>query len=1157
MSINRIFVYIFFIILKFLFFFFFYYYIIILFFDGPLKFISWLFFKSYISFIIKYFIPIYFILSFYSLKGHGNYYQLKFFGYDLSFLSTFFINIKKKLKSLSYIYTIFIFLFFICIFLFFLTYSKVKIYIFFIIPIFILFIFIYFFYNICLKLKPYIENYFIYFSLSFIIGLFYILNMDNSFYTSNLGDIENREGNYADLVYKISSPRWLFKSAHIHWYPEYKNEINLLRDGLSYYNSYLNDVYLYNRPNLLLNLSYNRLIDSINDNLDYHNKFLDKVNLIEAYRLKNINTLGHFNDIIDHKAQYLAYDGFLFDLILNKNKCFNCSVFSEMIRKHINFKTRNIYARSFLDELGLSKNLLINTNFNGPIFSKQLKNIYITDFTSSINYKIDECIDTFIIKKKQNLYFNNLKHNNFIYFNQLHKLYLYKFLKLDENCIKDIQIDLSIYENTIPIYNYTLISNINLFLKKILIPQAYSYHDFYVKNLQIENSYVFQKKLIYKNYMKSFDLESYLGYLYESIKILDNEDLLNQEFHNNLYIILLDNTIKTKRFWNAVKPKSDAALRDSFSIYRGLNNNMVYLYSGNNDKINLQPYHEHQREGGVRFSTNRIPLGAFKKILNYNDVKHIYFRFLNYNKYYEIFRNSDLWLFINNHNIESEKLKYLKAHSNIFNEEENINILNAYLIKNENFLNEDQEAILKSLDNDIKVKKAAYTKATEDKDISEENMKKIITAYLESFALNNVVNAYSSIMNVLFNSVISDDEDRLFNAFLNLNKAPEPIKEIQYINSYNLFYKKFKNLCNSNYFLEFDKLKNYRNSYNSKLKLSNTYINYIILSSYYDFLTNHRFMIEDKSDYFYFYDKIKLTQCLYMKDGDFFMFIFKDELNELNKSMDWFDVFLKECFMQADYLVCNYYKDGEIIYDHFDKILHLLHNSYINCHKASFNNKYYIQSMLNEINYELNFIMSYIKDDIVNKYIWDSLNFYLYVESNFNNKQDFIGLLNYHFIYESLYFKKINLSTDQLNEIESLSIKASNKKSYLYRLRNSMGNDSKDKIEWSNLKEMKPYSFRYLNYLNKIFYWFNYLNFLDIQNNILTLTYVKNTYVYIFKTWLYLDKAQNLVTREGDFYFAASINKIDSFIKENYKDIGDFLKTIIHHSKMVKKKKIN
>jgi hypothetical protein len=102
--------------------------------------------------------------------------------------------------------------------------------------------------------------------------------------------------NYADLIYSISSPRWLFKDAHKDMYLVYDKELKILNNGLAFYNYLLKDRYISNLKFTNLNLNYNVIEQTMANNLSLYKKFFGtagKRRLAEAFSY--FNTLENVN----------------------------------------------------------------------------------------------------------------------------------------------------------------------------------------------------------------------------------------------------------------------------------------------------------------------------------------------------------------------------------------------------------------------------------------------------------------------------------------------------------------------------------------------------------------------------------------------------------------------------------------------------------------------------------------------------------------------------------------------------------------------------------------------------------------------------------------------------------------------------------------------
>ena len=626
------------------------YYLFLLFiFQGPILIIG-TFLCININFVLKIFLPIYFLLSFNTINYKG-YYQINFFGYNVSLWDIYYYKIILFINNIIYNNKYIFLIIFIIIFV--LNYFNNKIFFFFFIIIFILLL-LFYFYKIFNNIKIYIEKYILYFNLSYILSIIYIifkLEDDIILFDYNFNDNDNEC--FTDLIYYMASPRWFYKNAYNHIFPEYTKELYRLNDGLIFYDYYLKDKYLWEHKFLNLNLDCNNFLMRINKNYKNYYNFINSFNLGTIYYIKELYAFDKFNNLINvnYKAQEIIHNKYLFDF--NNNKSFNCTVFISNVKLTIDLNYKNIYADAVLDELKLSKNLLVNTHLKEKVFSNSILEFY--DSNKILEY-LDDNFDNIGYIEEKGLYnnnnLNNLKLNYINYFILLKNSLFYEPYLIDSN-----------YKNL----DINLYSNIKIFFSKIFIDIINNKYNMYHNSFLLDNFLILYYKLNFNNnFIRDFDIEIYLKYLYKYyIQGYRNNYKINKL--NNLYINMFDaSPVVTEDLWNDLKSLNDIAAKDSFNLLRHMSNNIIYLYSGEERVLNKNEYHEF-RHDGTHFEEVDLPAYLNDDVLDCDDIKLLYMRYINFDKYFEVFINSFLWLSLDNSDFKFEMIDTLLFYNDILN----------------------------------------------------------------------------------------------------------------------------------------------------------------------------------------------------------------------------------------------------------------------------------------------------------------------------------------------------------------------------------------------------------------------------------------------------------------------------------------------------------
>lgn len=373
------------------------------------------------KFIFLYFIPVYFILSLYTIE-HKSYYKVTFFGYSKKQLYLRILKFLKLFNRVTYSYK-YLLVVLLLIILWLSIYYK-KIYFFIVILFLFLFHVLYYLYNSFSELKIYLEKYFLYFNCIFIVGLIHIFKAhDFDFNAGDCSDIDDINSNsFAGFIAEIGWPRWLYKNAFSHKDKFHKipfskkKELITLSRGLRFYNLFLEEKYLLNFKNYTncnLNLDYKILKKIVYDNIKFNDSFIHKVKLGVATKFKDIHIVDNLNDstkfgnALDYEA---FYNKNLFNLTFNKQ--LNILSFEHEILKKKNalkpvlFRDKDAYAKHFLKELGLSRNLFVQINLITSKYYKFINNYVGSSLSSKL---LDENISLFLSDSSP---YNSLNLNN-------------------------------------------------------------------------------------------------------------------------------------------------------------------------------------------------------------------------------------------------------------------------------------------------------------------------------------------------------------------------------------------------------------------------------------------------------------------------------------------------------------------------------------------------------------------------------------------------------------------------------------------------------------------------------------------------------------------------------------------------------------------------
>jgi hypothetical protein len=826
----KIFKYISFILLKILFYLFIYLFIGFLLLNLLLAITVYL--TGFALFFFKYFIPIYFILSLYTVNYRG-YYKLKFFGYNVELWKISFYNIIIFLKNLIYNYKFISLALFSIILIFNANYNEI--YFLFIILFVLFFTILFYLYNNSYKFKIYLEKYFLWFNISIIIGIIYLLKINN--FDSNIDPIS--ETNYPNLIFKLSSPRWFFKSSFPHLYPEYKREIKFLKDGLDFNRFYLKDKYFLKFKNTNLDFDFMLIKKSIDKNLEFHKNFIKGFDLNIINYFKNIYIMDNFNTLnkLDKKDlinQSKMHDNLLFDL--NSNKAYNCVKFQELRNGKVFFKDKNTYAKSFLKELGLSKNLLVNTNLVIGNFYQHVNVFNESNLMSgSLNRSINTYLNNIKINQNVGLVYDNIllnylmnEYSEYLFHLKLASLNFSNSIDLLDDSSKDRNFYISLKEFKSSIIEDSIKNKYEIYANSIIYEPTIILNEALLEN---KNKSIIKEYIINED-LRVLDIELYIKYLNKYYIYLNkNSNLIN--WLNDLFILIFDEKKNKYNYWNEIMSLKDIEERDTFNLYRNFTSNFLYVYER---ELDISLYNEFKKSG-THYEDIVQPLGIAKAVLTNNDVKNFYYRFFNYSKDLEIFMNSYLWLSLEDSNIKLESFDSLLEYNEHLNEYKGI--LDNYIKKNI----ENTEFNL----NDIKKYAKNHLRELMKIKFEDKNNKKILIEIDEVLQVLRILKLDFFIKNIII------DNNILLNYFMKKNNKYSNVYTHVNETDYIFFKKISDNNININILKDInDNLKIFKIS---NLKLSDTYKDFLFIGLYYDFINQNKdlFKVADNFDFLNFF----------------------------------------------------------------------------------------------------------------------------------------------------------------------------------------------------------------------------------------------------------------------------------------------------------------
>lgn len=482
-------------------------------------------FSLVLKFIFFYFIPLYFVLSIYSTSYPG-YYKLKFFKADslvwLPYLAKISIYISGYIYNYNYL--------FLCLFCFIilLSYACNKIY--FIIIIFFIFFFefLYYLYNNIGKFKAFIERNFFSFNISTILITIYSLKFYGLFNVEhNDLDLVNEE-DFSSLITEVSYPRWLFKSSFLNLFPEYNSEIKHLNKGLSFHDLCLKDEYLKAFKSSNLNYNYVLVKKALDNDIDFYDNLISNYNSLHFSIFKSLYITDKFSYL---GASNKFSDRVICDKIVFNypNKIYNSSSFSELSKNCVLFKDKTLFTKAYLDELGLSLNLVINANLvlstNADNINNLLEDSKLLDGLDNYmhSYLCDDAGSSYSAVGSFSSFQNDNKYSDYFCRLKIASLSAVDLLSFNGYMNQD-----------------NVISN---FFKQWLKSSTRSKYDIYKESYMFSSDIFLGSELNYNKLVevgyRDFDIEQFLIYLNKYYKAFNNDvNIIN--WLNDLFIIIFD-----------------------------------------------------------------------------------------------------------------------------------------------------------------------------------------------------------------------------------------------------------------------------------------------------------------------------------------------------------------------------------------------------------------------------------------------------------------------------------------------------------------------------------------------------------------------------------------------------------------------------------------
>jgi len=583
---------------------------------------------GYIRFLLP-FIIFYFYLCYYTIEYKG-YKKFIFFGLDVKKLSLKYFYFYKYLKNWNYLYIYAIILFLILIISFYEVHYKLNL----ILIIFL--VFIYYFIIIYLKYKNkklinkdnnFYINLILIFFLSFYISLFF--NINNTF------KLLKEDSNNVNFLWNLAAQRLFLKDAFDIKVVENIDSIYLkLNYGLIYHQHYLKLKYL----NILNNNIWNKKINYFEFFKEYK-----KTSIINQIYLNDFKPYLKYYLNINESDKFFLSDNFqllnnISNFTLNNtlfefkksNKIDNLlNIDYNYINKYkINSKQINLYSKVLLNELNLSKKVFVPSNWT----FKAEEDLSLINFL--FNNPIITNLEDYIMSISD-LTNSEIYNNKFLinYENYINKFFSFLYIK------KEIKGTL---DYLILFFNWLFIKPLNINIK--------------LSNLLESNNdllYFYEKCWSYAMGLRELDLEYTLLSLNKlwNKKYITSEDIAFSE----IYFLINDMKKINFKLWTDSLSLKDLEFKDSFNIKRNLDSNLAFAYSSpSNDfeQWNASHYeYKSTKTSLLHYDDVVLTDHYLMHIMNFSDIKELYYKLYNYDPDFLNFMSSYLWLSFKDDNV--------------------------------------------------------------------------------------------------------------------------------------------------------------------------------------------------------------------------------------------------------------------------------------------------------------------------------------------------------------------------------------------------------------------------------------------------------------------------------------------------------------------------
>jgi predicted transcriptional regulator len=823
---------------------------------GPF-FLFYFFFIKFIKFFITIFIPVYIVLSLYSIRIKG-YYHLKFLGYGIKPS-----NITRIINKILFYLTFNIMQYRLyCLFLLVSVYiyncylNRISFLIILVLSIiYILLINIYYKTSYksyktknSLKFWLYFEKFAIYLNINFFIILYIWLKNENNIIDYQV--INNLfEENDLNLLWDLSFSKWTFKYLFNETFKEdFKEDLYSLEDlpededanidrYFSDYNKYKNLYFEYvQNPQFDFDFDLNSKLPLIKNNyiLDFIKPFINIDNFII---LQDISVFNKTN----------IQNALLFKL--NDNVEENCIYLNDTS------KFNNLYHLNNFDEIGnayyeildVSKDIILPLN-TVDFFSENL-NLFLLDDA----YDKEELMNRLKEEIEQGLYdeeeiasininsglediLNKSINEQLFYYNEVDEDPFFLIKKITNKSLNDLLIinnDVKVINNSETIINNSYFIEIKAFITWLLNNQVINEIYLLMNNSKF-NLYkilFFQDKMKYDYIFDDNLLESFIQFYKKNI-VYFNMDFTSINEYNILFISLLDLKNDWILYWDDYDSVQETIDRDEFGLHLNVTNYTTYAYSKHLFNLNSLEYLKSDYSVDLDNEIDEtLYLGDTYEIepsegnlYEYADVEQLYERLINYDDDLERLYASFLWDGFNNYDF---KLQYLTHLHNFYeygiNSRDSIieNFWNINIKQYSSYLNLDYEKatlneVLDKLNKLIIVKRREFKEGYES-DFNFEYIKLLKQNFIFEYVFRNILLTNNNIfhknntnMNVENDCIVFINDDKtgltLFNNYIKsksnifnfINNINKDIKNNTYknriINSIPAIYKDWVNL---------------------------------------------------------------------------------------------------------------------------------------------------------------------------------------------------------------------------------------------------------------------------------------------------------------------------------------------------------------------------